>query len=555
MASENTLSVKHSECKSCGKCRKVCPFLEIYGEPYKIISETPQDVFYCTNCGACSAICPQKLTPSQDIFETKYNLIKDSKTPENVSNALNSAKAFAQRGHKFPFSHYSASETVFWPGCGLAGMSPELVKKSIKLLSNHLGKKVGLVLDCCFDPVYQFGDVDSLKKAVNTINERLKNKKIEHVITGCLNCTKILQKYLQDIKVEHILTILPRGENEYIKSGCLHHPCPSFKIDNIRDKAKELVFLKDSEITETKTPSCCGFGGGVASINPELSDRFAEKILDKFTDERIFTYCMGCKSKFLSKGKKAEHILELVAGVKPLEKPTSSLNKWKNRFFLAMSQKIDPKKIVIGILVIFLIILTTHLRQQGYISIDGIFEFLNQHKVLAPALFIIIYAIGPSLFVPSLPLTLGAGFLWGPFWGVIFSITGATIGASVAFLISRYLIGNAVIEKFGYGRWQWLKEKVETHGWKAVAFSRIVPIFPFPILNYLFGVTPIPFIHYLWSTFTFMLPACIAYVAFGSSMGELIVKGNITGLIIGILIASVALMLPLLLKKYIKKVF
>lgn len=555
MTSENTSTSQINTCKSCGKCRKVCPFLDLYGEPYKILSENPQDVFYCTNCGACTTICPQKLSPSKDIFDTKDSLIKEGKTPENVSYALNSAKSFAHRGHEFPFSHYSSSNTVFWPGCGLAGMSPELVKKCMKLLSGHLGKKVGLVLDCCFDPVYQFGDVDSLKKAINTINERLKNKKIEHVIAGCLNCTKILKKYLDGIKVEHILAVLPKGENEYIKNACLHHPCPSFNIDNIREKTKGLVFSSNSEPIETTIPSCCGFGGGLASTNPELSEKFTQRILDKLSDDTIVTYCMGCKSRFLNRGKRASHALEIITDTKPLEKPVSSLNKWKNRLYLSISQKINPKKIVIGLLVIFLIILTTYLRQQGYISIDGIFEFLNQHKIVAPLLFILVYAIGPSLFVPSLPLTLGAGFLWGPFWGVVFSITGATLGASVAFLISRYLVGKAVIEKFGHGRWQWLKEKVEEHGWKAVAFSRIVPIFPYPVLNYLFGVTPIPFIHYLWSTFTFMLPACIAYVAFGSSMGELIVKGNIKGLIIGILIASVALMLPLLLKKYIKKVF
>jgi uncharacterized membrane protein YdjX (TVP38/TMEM64 family) len=95
---------------------------------------------------------------------------------------------------------------------------------------------------------------------------------------------------------------------------------------------------------------------------------------------------------------------------------------------------------------------------------------------------------------------------------------------------------------------------VERHGWKAVAFARLLPVLPFPVLNYMFGVTPIPFFHYLWSTFVFMLPACIAYVAFGSSMGELILKGNVKGLIIGIIVASLAMLLPFALKPLVKKV-
>jgi uncharacterized membrane protein YdjX (TVP38/TMEM64 family) len=115
-------------------------------------------------------------------------------------------------------------------------------------------------------------------------------------------------------------------------------------------------------------------------------------------------------------------------------------------------------------------------------------------------------------------------------------------------------MGNTVKERFGYERWKWLQGKVERHGWKAVAFARLLPVLPFPVLNYMFGVTPIPFLHYLWGSFVFMLPACIAYVAFGSSMGALLLKGNIKGLIIGIIVASIAMLLPFALKPLVKKV-
>ncbi len=62
------------------------------------------------------------------------------------------------------------------------------------------------------------------------------------------------------------------------------------------------------------------------------------------------------------------------------------------------------------------------------------------------------------------------------------------------------------------------------------------------------GVNYHPFLHYLWASFVFMLPACIAYVVFGSSMGALLLKGNIKGLIIGIIVASIAMLLPFCLK-------
>jgi uncharacterized membrane protein YdjX (TVP38/TMEM64 family)/Fe-S oxidoreductase len=607
---ELSLQIKEflKTCTSCKRCQRVCPFLDTYGMPNEIITEKPEKVFLCSNCKACDTVCKEKLSPSDALFEMKSTLLSNGHVPDNVRNAMHSAQGFAMRGHRFPFSYYPATGTVFWPGCGLSGTSPEIVKKTVRLISKHLNKKVGLVLDCCFDPLYQLGDVDSAKKATERIQERLKKNKITQLITGCMNCTKILSSYLPEIKVEHILKVLAdnpslplfnspltkggyRGVKESNGGLFLHHPCPSFRIDGIRERAKAYVqmfnkvllkednkisnpppspfskgglsgsppFIKEgegglqAEIKESVRPSCCGYGGGINSLSNGLSEKFTEKVIKASNGSPIVTYCMGCKGKFLQEGQKAYHLLELMTGVKPIEKPVTSIKKWVNRFFLSMNQRLNTKKLFFGLIVIFLIFLTAHLRKEGYISTDGILQFLQKHKVAAPLFFILIYSIGPSLFIPSLPLTIGAGFLWGHFWGVIFSITGATTGASVAFLVSRYLVANTIKERFGYDKWKWLKEKVDRHGWKAVAFARLLPVLPFPVLNYLFGVTPIPFLHYLWSTFVFMLPACIAYVAFGSSMGELMLKGNIKGLIIGIIVASVALLLPFALKPLVKK--
>jgi len=568
-------------CENCGRCKQVCPFLDTYGTPDKIITENPEKVFFCSNCGACNTVCKENLQPSEILFEMKAMLLKNGSLPVEVKDALTSAQGYALRGHRFPFSHYTSADIVFWPGCGISGTSPELVKKTVQLLTNHLNKKVGLVLDCCFDPLYQLGDVDSVKGAAERVHYKLGKHKITHIITGCTNCRKTLSQYLPDIKVEHIFETLSNNDgtnpsfstftinppsplftSPFSNGGCrevkgdtgefyLHHPCPSFRFDGIGKYARTITKSTNSE---NPRPSCCGHGGGISSLSSDLSEKFTDKIIQSSHGNSVVTYCMGCKGKFLERGKKAYHLLELMTGVKPIEKPVSSGRKWVNRFFLASGQKFNARKILFGLIVILLILLTTYLRREGYISTEGILNFIKQYKVAAPLFFIFIYAIGPSLFIPSLPLTLGAGFLWGPFWGVVFSITGATSGASVAFLVSRYLMGNTIKERSGYERWKWLQGKVERHGWKAVAFARLLPVLPFPVLNYMFGVTPIPFLHYLWASFVFMLPACIAYVAFGSSMGALLLKGNIKGLIIGIIVASIAMLLPFALKPLVKKV-
>ncbi len=539
-------------CTSCSRCVEVCPFLKRYGNPLEIISKNSEVVFECTNCSACSIVCPAQINPSDALHSLKYKLIKTGEITEKTGQCIQSSLNFAERGHGFPFSYYPQTETVFWPGCSLAGTNPEVVKKIKNILSSKLNRKVGIVLDCCSDPLFQNGDIENTLRFIDDIKKNLRNNKIKELITGCTNCYKIFNLYMPEFSVKHVIEVLPENVFSIPESNIfLHHPCPSWRFEDLRKKAKEKIRTAQDEAV---LPMCCGLGGGVSSLEPELSEEFTERVISKAKDSTILTYCMGCKNKFLKKGKEAYHILEFIMDAKPLKKPVSSSRKWLNRLILAMGQRLKNKKFVMGITVLIAIIIATYLRKSGYISPVSLLDFIKQYKILAPALFIIIYAIGPSIFIPSLQLTLGAGFLWGPFWGVIFSITGATIGASVSFLLARYIIGDTIRERFSYTRWEWLKEKVERHGWKAVAFTRIIPIFPYPILNYLFGITPIPFFHYLWSTFVFMLPACIAYVAFGSSMGELILKGNIKGIITGILIASVAMILPVVFKPMLKKV-
>lgn len=549
----STIDLFLERCTSCGKCKRVCPFLERYGIPSEIIRSKSESVFLCANCKACDMVCPESLLPSEALLSLKYLLIKQNRLSPEMIRAIEGARKFAMRGHKAPFSYYSNERIAFWPGCSLSGTRPDLVRKIAEML------KVGLALDCCFDPLFHNGDLDEVESASKRIKERLEKHGIKNLILGCTNCKKIFSLYMPEIKTDHILEVLPertsRPEHYMdLQAVYLHHPCPSFRFDYIRERANAGLTPFVTTASQHPRPLCCGLGGAAHSLSEELTDQYTERVIANAKGHPIVTYCMGCKNRFLKKGKEAYHIVELILNARPLKKPVSSAHKWFNRLFLAAIQRLKSKRSLAGISLITAIIIATYLRKTGYISAESLLDIIKQHKVIAPLIFILIYAIGPSIFIPSLPLTLGAGFLWGPFWGAVFSITGATIGASIPFLLARYITGNAIKERFSLSRWQWLKEKVEQHGWKAVAFTRLVPIFPYPVLNYLFGITPIPFFHYLWSTFTFMLPACIAYVAFGSSMGELLLKGNIKGLIIGIIIATVAMLLPFTLKPLVKRV-
>lgn len=154
--------------------------------------------------------------------------------------------------------------------------------------------------------------------------------------------------------------------------------------------------------------------------------------------------------------------------------------------------------------------------------------------VAAPMLFIGLYALATVFFLPGSVLTLAGGALFGPFLGTLFNLTGATLGATLAFLIARYLGADWVQRRVG-GRLAKLKTGVEAEGWRFVAFVRLVPLFPFNLLNYALGLTRIRLWPYVVASFVFMLPGAIAYTYLGYAGREAVAGGE--GLVRKILLA------------------
>ncbi|MBF2066988.1 MAG: TVP38/TMEM64 family protein [Calothrix sp. C42_A2020_038] len=145
--------------------------------------------------------------------------------------------------------------------------------------------------------------------------------------------------------------------------------------------------------------------------------------------------------------------------------------------------------------------------------------------VLAPIAFIIIYNLATVLFIPGSVLTLGGGVLFGLFWGSIYVFVAATLGATIAFLIGRYLSRDWVsrqLEK--YPKFQAIDSSVAREGWKIVFLTRLSPLFPFNLLNYAFGVTQVSLNDYVLGSLG-MIPGTIMYVYIGSLAGDIAMIG------------------------------
>ena len=136
--------------------------------------------------------------------------------------------------------------------------------------------------------------------------------------------------------------------------------------------------------------------------------------------------------------------------------------------------------------------------------------------IFAPLGFIVIYAIATIIAVPGTILTLSVGALLGIVFGTLWTVIGATLGATAAFLIARFVAGEEARSQFKKGdRLRQLQQGIEQDGFWFVLSIRLSPVFPFIAVNYLLGLTPISLIAYVWATLIGIIPGTFAYAWLG----------------------------------------
>jgi uncharacterized membrane protein YdjX (TVP38/TMEM64 family) len=213
-------------------------------------------------------------------------------------------------------------------------------------------------------------------------------------------------------------------------------------------------------------------------------------------------------------------------------------------------RKVSPLKPLLFILLLAVIIFAVRYFQLNqYLEKERLRQFVAGYGIWGPIVYLTIWTLAPPLFLPGLPITLAGGVLFGPFWGTVYTIFGATVGATLAFLVARYLARDWVAAKIAGTRLATLDDKVAREGWEIVAFTRLIPIFPFFLLNYAFGLTRIPLLHYILATFFGMIPITAAYVYFSANVLDLFQGKFSKELLIGVLLLALVSTIPFIYKK------
>jgi uncharacterized membrane protein YdjX (TVP38/TMEM64 family) len=214
------------------------------------------------------------------------------------------------------------------------------------------------------------------------------------------------------------------------------------------------------------------------------------------------------------------------------------------------AQKVSRVRPLIFLALLITVVAAVRLfHLQEYMEEQRLRQFIASFGIWGPVIYLTVWTLAPALFLPGLPITLAGGVLFGPFWGVLYTAFGSAAGASLAFLVARYLTRDWVAARLRGTKLLALDDKVAQHGWKIVAFTRLIPVFPYFLLNYAFGLTRISLGAFALATFFAMLPWTIAFVYFSSHILDLI-RGNISpGLVIGVVLVVLVSLIPVIYKK------
>lgn len=163
---------------------------------------------------------------------------------------------------------------------------------------------------------------------------------------------------------------------------------------------------------------------------------------------------------------------------------------------------------------------------------EGLRNYIASFGIFGPMVYMAMFSVIPSGSV----IAIAGGMAFGMFWGTLYTIIGAGIGATVAFYLSR-LLGRGIIERLIKGKVQKFDEGIEKGGFLLILILRLIPIIPFNVISYGAGLTRIRYTDYILSTMIGIVPGVLVFTNLGDK--ALYVRSPEFCLAIGILILMI----------------
>ncbi|MFV0504820.1 MAG: TVP38/TMEM64 family protein [Lachnospirales bacterium] len=215
-----------------------------------------------------------------------------------------------------------------------------------------------------------------------------------------------------------------------------------------------------------------------------------------------------------------------------------------------MTKNLKKTIFIIVIILGFLITKTT-----GFVNFIGNINTMQEYfqglGITAYITYILIYIIVAIFMFPASLVTIGAGIIFGPILGGLLSLVGATIGAVCSFLIAKYMARDYIVKKFkGNILFDKIEKGVKENGKNFLILTRLVPVFPYNIQNYAYGLTSMKVFEFFIVSFICMAPGAFIYAFMA---GEIVTSGVSLKLLLEFAIAGVILFIISLIPKYYAK--
>lgn len=188
----------------------------------------------------------------------------------------------------------------------------------------------------------------------------------------------------------------------------------------------------------------------------------------------------------------------------------------------------NAKKLIVAVAGLVVVVLFFYFDLQRFLTLaalkanrQALLDYYAAHQVITIAGFMVAYIIQTALSLPGAAiLSLAAGAIFGSVMGTVYANIAATIGATLAFLVTRYLLRDAVLNKFG-AKLEGMNRELETRGFSYLLFLRLVPLFPFFLINLAAGLTKLPLRTFFIATMVGIIPGGFVYVNAGASLATI----------------------------------
>jgi NADPH-dependent glutamate synthase beta subunit-like oxidoreductase/Fe-S oxidoreductase len=318
----------------CSQCVKNCTFLQHYVTqfPYtekelvRLLAECGADApllpYSCHYCGLCQAVCPKDLHAGKICLTAREALVAQGQGPlpphKGIQNYVKwgASPTFALSR---PDPATGKAARIFFPGCSLTGHFTDIVKAAYA----HLRRKLpdtGIMLNCCGAPSYFMGEKDVMLRIIGNVALELEKLKAEEIIVACTHCYQTFQEFLPQVRLRTIYEVLhevglppeakaTRPWTFNIQDACGARQAPHIHAA-VRALVEDLGYTVEEMAHNRERSICCGSGGMVPAVAPELAKQMTDFRLSEASHDLV-TYCASCRARLSKAGHPTLHVLDL----------------------------------------------------------------------------------------------------------------------------------------------------------------------------------------------------------------------------------------------------